>query len=155
MATFEMLKRPDSVIVLGVTAEDRVIIIEQEQPNHPKHWSLPTGRIDEGEDPLEAAQREMREETGFTFADWKLVQVHQPYPKIEWFVHYYVAQNPLERVEQRLDAGEKIEVHEVPYARVVEHIKSGDIQGAEPLLYAILNGKEQLADILALDFVQD
>ena len=54
-------------------------------------------------------QREVKEETGMTFAKWKLVKVEQPQAKIEWFIYTYVAHNPTGESTKSLDAGEKIE----------------------------------------------
>ena len=43
-----------------VNAEGRVLLVSQ----HGTSWSLPKGHLEEGETPLEAAQREIHEETG-------------------------------------------------------------------------------------------
>jgi 8-oxo-dGTP pyrophosphatase MutT (NUDIX family) len=45
-----------------VNAEGRVLLVSQ----HGTSWSLPKGHIEEGETPLEAARREIREEAGVT-----------------------------------------------------------------------------------------
>ena len=36
-------------------------------------WSIPKGEFEEGEDPLSAAEREFKEETGLTQADGELI----------------------------------------------------------------------------------
>ena len=45
-----------------VNAEGRVLLVSQ----HGTSWSLPKGHVEEGETPLEAARREIREEAGVT-----------------------------------------------------------------------------------------
>ena len=45
----------------------------------------------EDESELEAAKRELREETGLVFKNWKLVEVSQPFSKIDWLVYTFVA----------------------------------------------------------------
>ena len=72
-ATFEMLKRTNTVLVLAVTDEQKVLILRQSQPDRAEHWTLPAGRIELDEPALVAAKRETKEETGYEFADWKLV----------------------------------------------------------------------------------
>lgn len=120
--TFEMLKRPDTVIVLGVVDNGKIIVNDEEQPggvvrkNH-----LPAGRID-ASDPttLYAAQREMKEETGYEFKDWALVDIFQPEAKIEWFIYFYIARCVVAKSEPTLDAGERITVKEADYDLVKE-----------------------------------
>ena len=106
--TFEMIKRPNTAEVIA-TVGDKILLLNQEQPNRPKPFtSLPGGRCEEGEDPLVATQRELLEETGYTSSDWELWQAERPQNKIIWTVYTYIARNC--RLEQppKLDAGEKI-----------------------------------------------
>ena len=54
--------------------EPRVLLIRQYRYTaNDLMWELPAGRIDEGEDELPAAKRELIEETGFTAERWKRV----------------------------------------------------------------------------------
>lgn len=108
--TFEMLKRPDTIKILAVK-DGRVVILEQEQPGHEAFYDLPGGRHDvENESELDAAKREMLEETGMTFKTWKLLDITQPHTKIEQFVYIFLATDFEGQAEQHLDAGEKIDV---------------------------------------------
>lgn len=108
--TFEMLKRPDTVSVIGVK-DDKLVMINHRQPGHEMILDLPGGRHDiVSETELEAAKREMHEETGMAFSNWKLVYAWQPVIKMEWFVYTYVATEFISQDPQRLDAGEKISV---------------------------------------------
>jgi len=114
-ATFEMLKRPDTVKIIAVV-DEQIAILEQEQPNLKQYLDIPGGRHDdESEDELAAAKRELLEETGMTFADWKVVDVWQKHPKIESFNYVFVATNHLKTVEQNLDSGEKIALRWVSF----------------------------------------
>jgi len=88
---FEMLKRRDTVAIICII-DDKIIIIDDEQPHRGMKKTLPGGQIDySDESTLFAAQRETKEETGLIFKNWKLVKVRQPYTKIEWFVYVYIA----------------------------------------------------------------
>lgn len=108
--TFEMLKRPDTVKILAVK-DGKVVVLEQEQPGHEAFFDLPGGRHDiESESELDAAKREMAEETGLTFKAWKLLDVTQPHTKIEQFVYIFLATDFEKQVETHLDVGEKITV---------------------------------------------
>lgn len=107
--TFEMLKRPDSVRVLAIHG-DKIVTIHEEQPSGiVRPVGIPQGRVDPSDaSPHAAIQRELKEETGLEFANWQLLQVYQPEPKIEWFSYAYVAQNKVNQVEPIQDGGEKI-----------------------------------------------
>lgn len=121
-ATFEMLKRPDTVVVIAIK-DEKIVITRQSQPNLKNEFmDFPGGRSDEGESPLEAAHREMLEETGMTFKNWKLIEVIQPLQKIEWFIYTYVATDFENQSDTKHDAGEKIEVLTMSF----EEIKSID-----------------------------
>jgi len=121
--TFEMLRRPDTVKIIPIVAaeearrlgfeadEPQLIVTKQEQPRKDCFYDYPGGRMDEKDaDELAAAKRELLEETGLRFRNWKLVKVEQPFNKIDWLVYTFVATGLLGRTEQSLDAGEKIEV---------------------------------------------
>lgn len=113
-ATFEMLKRPDTVIIIGVD-NDEILIIDDEQPHMGSKLGFPGGRVDEGEETLQAAKRELKEETGYEFSDWRLIEVVQPHSKLEWFVYYFLAQDGKKVADPKLDAGEKITVKTVTF----------------------------------------
>jgi ADP-ribose pyrophosphatase len=109
--TFEMLKRPDTVKVIAVK-DGKVVICEEQQPNTGVFFDVPSGRHDvESESELDAAKREVLEETGMTFANWKLVSIEQPHTKIDWFVYIFLATDFINQTGQNLDSGEKIIVH--------------------------------------------
>lgn len=55
-------KRPESVLVLVCTRAGEVLLLERTQP--PGYWQSVTGSLRWGESPLQAARRELREETG-------------------------------------------------------------------------------------------
>ncbi len=129
-ATFEMLKRPNTVNVIA-TAGDKVFIAKQSQPSKGEFHCLLGGRQDESEDPLDTAKRELLEEAGMESGDWELWQVTEPYSKIEWGVYTYIAKNCRKVAEQNLDAGEKIEVLELSFDQFVDKTLEPDFDSRE------------------------
>ena len=108
--TFEMLKRPDSVVVVGVN-DSKLVIIDEQQPG--ENWKIrfPGGRVNPGETWLDAAKREMLEETGMEFRTWKMVDVRQPYSKMEWFVATFVATEHIHTGSKSVDpGGERVKI---------------------------------------------
>ncbi len=106
--TFERLIRPDTVSVIAVTEDGKILMNRESQPASPEFISLPGGRVDAGEDALDGAKRELLEETGYSSNDWELFSSDQPVHKIEWAVFIFIARNCKKTAEQKLDGGEKI-----------------------------------------------
>jgi ADP-ribose pyrophosphatase len=105
---FEKLKRTDTAGVIA-TVGDKILIQSQKQPDSPEEFaSIPGGRCEEGEDPLQAAKRELLEETGYVSDDWELWIEHNPVGKMIWTVYDYVARNCVYKQPPHLDPGEKI-----------------------------------------------
>lgn len=109
--TFEMLKRPDTIRVIAIK-ENKIVIIKQEQPHNGYFIDLPGGMHDiEDENELDAAKRELLEETGIQCSTWKLIEAKQAQFKIDKIDYLFVAYDADEPVQpQKLDIGEKVEV---------------------------------------------
>ena len=108
-----MGKRADTVLILAIV-DDQIIILSEQQPGKPKEYTLPGGRVDLSDHSwLDAAKREMREETGMEFKSWRLIEVTQPTAKLEWFCPIYLAYNKSTESDRHLDGGEKISVKRV------------------------------------------
>lgn len=110
--TFELLKRPDTVITIPVVNE-KLLLSSETQPHLGSFLNFPGGRHEyEHDDELAAAKRELQEETGYTFKNWKLLNAYQPLGHFSYITYIFLATDVLEAGPQQLDAGEKIEVVE-------------------------------------------
>ena len=148
--TFEMLKRDDTVTTVAVK-NDKVVITYQTQPGQDWFYDLPGGRHDNPqEDELMAAQRELKEETGMVFKNWKLVEAKQLFLKIDWIVYTFVAMDFVEEGEQELDAGEKIEVLELTLDELREYAKKPNAKHILPNFLKKVSCLEELRELPAL-----
>lgn len=118
--TFEKLARRDTVGIIPVTPDGKILLIEEEQPGKAKFWSIAGGQIDSGESVYEAAVRELREETGCVASEWMLWDAVQPLSKIEWAIYTYVARGCRVVGSLQTDAGERITVRPVSFEELIE-----------------------------------
>lgn len=106
--TFEMVKRRDTTSVISII-NNKILIIEDEQPHLGIRTSFPGGVIDDIDgSPLTGAKREVLEETGYSFNSWRLINVWQPYRKIEWFIYVYLAYDKTNQISANPGPGEII-----------------------------------------------
>lgn len=119
-ATFEKIKRTDTVNVLPITPEGKIILSKQEQPGIEPFIGVIGGRIDRGEDPLTAIKRELKEETGLVADEWILWDSVQLTEKVDWAIYTFVAKQCHKAYETSLEAGEKIDLIEVSFDEFVK-----------------------------------
>ncbi len=137
---FERLKRPDTAQVISVVGEKILIQTEQQPDREESFLSIPGGRCDKGEDPLDAAKRELLEETGYVSKDWSLWKEIDPVSKIEWTIFTYIARNCTLEKAPTTDAGERI------ITRLVDFEEFMKIATGDPLFWS----PEITADLLRL-----
>ena len=118
---FEKVKRPDTVTVFPILPDGKILMTQQEQPGK-KHSFIAAagGRIDEGEDVLEAAKRELLEETGYEAEQLILWYALQPTSKVEWAVYIFVAKGLKKVAEMNLDGGEKITLRPTTFEELAD-----------------------------------
>jgi len=135
--TFEKLKRPDTANILAFTDDGKIIVIDEQQPGKETFFGLPGGRIEEGEEPAFAAKRELLEETGYACDSIELWHSVQLIHKIDWTIYFFVAKGCKKVAEQKLDAGEKIEVKLMELEEFLEMLLRQEIKGSEIVMKMI------------------
>ena len=67
-----IVRHVGSAVMLAIDSKKRILLVRQYRLPAEKYlWELPAGRLDPGEKPLEAAKRELAEETGYKARKWK------------------------------------------------------------------------------------
>jgi ADP-ribose pyrophosphatase YjhB (NUDIX family) len=149
---FEKLKRPDSVRIFPILPNGDILMVNEEQPGGKPYIGVPGGRLDEGEDVLEAAKRELREETGYEAEELILWSAEQPTTKIDWAIYTFVAKGLKKTAESSLDSGEKISLKPVSFGDFLQISSTpdfSDVQILRHLLEAAMNSNK-MADLKLL-----
>ncbi|MBQ0070397.1 MAG: NUDIX hydrolase [Spirochaetales bacterium] len=132
-ATREYIKHNGAVAVVPLTEDGRVIVERQYRyPFHSVLTEIPAGKLDSVDEAhLEAAKRELKEETGYEADEW--IELGAIYPSIAYTtetIWMYLARG-LHKGERNLDEDEFLSVHEVPLEELVEEVMKGTIGDAK------------------------
>lgn len=129
----EIARHIGAVAVVPVDSEGNVTVVYQYRPAIGRVMlEIPAGKLDSAdEDRLEAAQRELREETGLTAAKWHRVGDVVPSPgylteRITLFLAQELAQG-----ETDPDDDEFLNVEKLPLSELVERVMRGEIEDAK------------------------
>lgn len=131
-STFSILKVPDWINVMALTSKNEVILVEQFRYGiEEATLELVGGVCDAGEEPMEAAKRELLEETGYVGKECVYLGRVSSNPAIQTnYTHTILIKNCEKVGEQNLGVNERIYVHVIPYQRFLEFIRSGEIHHA-------------------------
>ena len=138
-----------AVAMVAITDEKKVLMVKQYRyACHDAVLEIPAGKIDKGEtDPLKAAVRELREETGYTAESIKyLGKINPSVGYSEEVIHLY-AMTDLTPGEQDLDDDEALDVLEYPFEEAYHMAAWGEMIDAKTIA-ALMMAKEQLGEEL-------
>ena len=126
---FHVVSAPSWAGVLAITEGDDVVLVRQYRHGIAgESLELPAGVIETGEEPLDAAKRELAEETGYVADRWEpILSVATEPSRHTVRAHFYCAIGAREVATRAPDASEEIEVVTVPKGALVHLVLQGDI----------------------------
>ena len=122
--------------VIALTEDNQVVIAEQFRPGPERiYQDLPGGLVDEGEEPLDAVQRELREEVGYSSTDIEFLgNIRDPYSNATGY--YYLAKNCLPIHDQDLGDGEFVDIKLISIDQLLENGRNADMGDLAALFLA-------------------
>ena len=125
----EIIRHIGAVCVVPVT-ENKEVIVERQfrYPINQVITEIPAGKLDsKDEDRLEAAKRELREETGYVADEWTDIGIYYPAAAYsDEKITMYMAKG-LHKGEQELDDDEFLDVKSVPVKELLDMVMTGEI----------------------------
>ena len=146
-----VLESVDWINVVALTEDGRSVMVEQYRFGVGScTLETPGGMVDSGETPLQAAQRELKEETGYSGGRWKSLGSVQPNPAIHSHLcHHFLAEGVTKNDSQDLGQGEAIAVH----LYTIDQVRSAIVDRSLSHVLAI-SALSRVFDLWTLPFVE-
>jgi ADP-ribose pyrophosphatase len=147
----DVIRHNGSVVILAIDnakkKKDPWIVVERQYRHAANQflWELPAGKLEQGEDALEGAKRELEEETGYRARKWK--------PLVEYYASPgFLGESMIVFMAEGLVAGdahpeedERIELRLVKLSEVLKMIEKGEILDGKTLTSVLLFARQLAA----------
>lgn len=130
-----VVRHAGSAVMMAMDDKKRILLVRQYRlPAEKRLWELPAGKVDDGEKPLEAAKRELVEETGYRAKKWsKLASFWVSPGYVQERMTIFLAQDLVQGQATPMD-DEQIETRWFKRKEVSEMIREGKIEDAKTII---------------------
>ena len=129
----EVVRHPGGAAVLIVQKGQILLERQFRFPYNKVIWEIPAGKLNPGENPMDAAKRELEEETGYTADELtRLVEVYPSPGYTDEIIYVFLAKNAVYRGSHP-DEDEFVNVQFVPLSQAEDMIERGEICDAKTI----------------------
>lgn len=130
----EMIEHRGAAAMLAFDENKKVILVKQHRYPHGYVLEIPAGTLENGEEPIKCAFRELEEETGYKAK--KMTPLITYYPSIGYnteIIYCFIASNLKKNSNLNLDEDEILSVVKIELKKLLGMIKSGKIQDSKTI----------------------
>lgn len=130
-----VVRHAGSAVMMAVDRKKGILLVRQYRlPAGKELWELPAGKLDAGEKPLEAAKRELAEETGYRAKKWRKLVSFWPSPGyVEERMTIFLATDLIEGQATPMD-DERIESRWFKKKELAALIRKGKIEDGKTII---------------------
>jgi ADP-ribose pyrophosphatase len=148
----DVVRHNGSVVILAIddskSKRDPIVVMERQYRHAAKQYLLevPAGKLEEGEDALAGAKRELLEETGFHAKRWRKLARYFASPGFlgEWMQVFVAEGLTLKQAQPEYD--EQIEIEMIPLSRLLGMIEEGKVHDGKTLISVMLYDRLRQAE---------
>jgi ADP-ribose pyrophosphatase len=129
--SYGVFVQPDAALMVALTESRTTFLVRQWRHSwNEDAWELPAGTMEEGEEPVQTARRELVEEAGLEASSWEPLGTARATAVSVMRFHFFLARG-LTRVSRRLEFYEQdMVIRELPLAEALELAACGTVQHA-------------------------
>jgi ADP-ribose pyrophosphatase len=148
----DVVRHNGSVVILAIddtkSKRDPMVVMERQYRHAANEYLLevPAGKMEEGENPLVGAKRELLEETGFKAKRWRKMARYFASPGFlgEW-MQIFIAEG-LTLGDAQPEYDEQLEIEMIPLSRLLSLIEAGKIYDGKTLISVMLYARLRQAE---------
>lgn len=135
----ELVEVGGAVGIVAITDDNKIVLVKQfRKPIEKPIFEIPAGKLEKNESPKECAERELKEETGYSAKNIKLIHKFFTSAGFSNEIMFVYLATGLTPGENNLDADEFLDVYEVELEEAYNMVLKNEIEDAKTSIGLLL-----------------
>ena len=135
----ELVEVGGAVGIVAITDDNKVVLVKQfRKPIEKPIFEIPAGKLEKNESPKECAERELKEETGYSAKNIKLIHKFFTSAGFSNEIMFVYLATGLTQGENNLDADEFLDVYEIELEEAYNMVLKNDVEDAKTSIGLLL-----------------